>query len=185
MKKKIAVIARAKDVYIRHALPEDERLYLRAVKASHSFVDPWGVPPHTPKQYRDFLDPARCGECARFFVCRKADDAFAGMINLNGVTRFHVQTSDIGYNAFAPFHGHGYMTQGMKLVMHYAFNQLKLHRLEAGIQPANTRSIALARKVGFNFEGLAKRLVKINGRWTDHERWAILKEEMQGRWTRN
>jgi ribosomal-protein-alanine N-acetyltransferase len=58
-----------------------------------------------------------------------------------------------------------------------AFRTLRLHRLEANIQPGNLASIALVRRLGFRREGLSRRYLKIGGRWRDHERWAILAEE--------
>ena len=58
------------------------------------------------------------------------------------------------------------MTEGMTLLLGYAFRTLKLHRLEANIQPKNVASIALAR-----------RCRKVGGRWRDHERWAITRED--------
>jgi ribosomal-protein-alanine N-acetyltransferase len=51
---------------------------------------------------------------------------------------------------------------------------LKLHRLEANIQPENLASIALVRACGFSKEGLSPRFLKKNGQWRDHERWALL-----------
>jgi len=36
---------------------------------------------------------------------------------------------------------------------------------------------AVLRRNGFAKEGLSRRYLKINGRWRDHERWAILKED--------
>jgi ribosomal-protein-alanine N-acetyltransferase len=69
------------------------------------------------------------------------------------------------------------MTEGMRLVIGRAFGTLRLHRLEANIQPANAASIALVRRLGFRKEGLSRRYLKIGGRWRDHERWAILAEE--------
>ena len=69
------------------------------------------------------------------------------------------------------------MREGLQLVIERAFDELGLHRLEANIQPANERSIALVRGLGFRNEGLSRRYLKISGRWRDHERWALLAEE--------
>jgi [ribosomal protein S5]-alanine N-acetyltransferase len=49
-----------------------------------------------------------------------------------------------------------------------------VNRLEANIQPGNTASIALVKSCGFMKEGYSPKYLKINGRWRDHERWAIL-----------
>jgi ribosomal-protein-alanine N-acetyltransferase len=70
------------------------------------------------------------------------------------------------------------MTEGVRLVMRHAFGPLGLHRLEANIQPANTASLALVRRLGFRREGLSPRYLKIGGRWRDHERWAMLSDEV-------
>jgi ribosomal-protein-alanine N-acetyltransferase len=62
-------------------------------------------------------------------------------------------------------------------VITHAFNEMKLHRLEANIQPANAASRALVKALEFRREGFSPRYLKINGRWRDHERWAILSED--------
>jgi ribosomal-protein-alanine N-acetyltransferase len=66
------------------------------------------------------------------------------------------------------------MRDGLQAVARHAFRTLKLHRVEANIQPANAPSIALARACGFACEGYSPRYLKIGGRWRDHERWALL-----------
>jgi ribosomal-protein-alanine N-acetyltransferase len=66
------------------------------------------------------------------------------------------------------------MREGLQQVVRLAFTTLKLHRLEANIQPENLRSVSLARACGFKKEGYSPRYLKIRGRWRDHERWAIL-----------
>ena len=74
------------------------------------------------------------------------------------------------------------MTEGLGLVLRRTFTELRLHRLEANIQPGNRASTALVRRCGFVREGLSERYLKINGQWRDHERWAISIERWHGRY---
>ena len=73
--------------------------------------------------------------------------------------------------------GDGYMTEGFALALDFAFRRLALHRVEANVQPANRRSIALVSRLGFEREGYSRRYVKISGRWRDHVRFAMLAED--------
>lgn len=58
-------------------------------------------------------------------------------------------------------------------VLRYAVGQLRLHRLEANIQPGNHSSLRLVQRVGFRREGYSPGMLFIDGAWRDHERWAI------------
>ena len=69
------------------------------------------------------------------------------------------------------------MTEAVRLILRKAFIDLDLHRIEANVQPENKASIAVLRRNGFSKEGFSKRYLKIGGRWRDHERWAIIKED--------
>lgn len=73
------------------------------------------------------------------------------------------------------------MTDALQLALRYAFKNLKLHRIEANIQPENDDSKRLAARAGFRLEGFSPRYLKVVGRWRDHERWAISRED----WERN
>ncbi len=79
--------------------------------------------------------------------------------------------------------GDGYMTEGFALALDFAFRRLALHRVEANVQPANRRSIALVSRLGFEREGYSRRYVKISGRWRDHVRFAMLAEDWRTRRT--
>jgi ribosomal-protein-alanine N-acetyltransferase len=68
------------------------------------------------------------------------------------------------------------MSEGVALVLQYAFCELRLHRLEASIQPANQASLRLVGRLGFRKEGYSPTMLFIDGAWRDHERWAITRE---------
>jgi len=100
-------------------------------------------------------------------------DDLVGVIVLSNIVRGPFQSGYLGYYAFSGFERQGLMAEGLRAVVRHAFRKLKLHRLEANIQPANAASIALARSCSFVKEGYSPRYLKIGGRWRDHERWAI------------
>ena len=110
-------------------------------------------------------------------ACRRDNREIVGYFNISEIVRGPMQSAFLGYGAVAAHAGHGYMTEGMQLVLERAFTELRLHRLEANIQPGNSASIALVRRCGFVHEGFSERYLKIAGRWRDHERWAIRAEQ--------
>ena len=110
----------------------------------------------------------------RGFLVVRATGAFVGVINISNIVRGLFRSAYLGYYAFAGFERQGLMSDGLRAVVRHAFGAMKLHRLEANIQPGNAASIALARACGFAWEGFSPRYLKIGGRWRDHERWAIL-----------
>lgn len=108
-----------------------------------------------------------------FLVCTREGDEIAGVINISNIVMGMLRSAYLGYYAIAGFERQGLMREGIIAVVRLAFSKLKLHRLEANIQPANAASIALVRSCGFAKEGFSPRYLKIGGRWRDHERWAI------------
>jgi ribosomal-protein-alanine N-acetyltransferase len=126
----------------------------------------------------------RCVEDERYdpgLVCRLEDGAIVGFINISEIVRGLFQSAYLGYAAVAAYAGQGYMREGLELVLARAFTELRLHRLEANIQPGNEASIALVRGAGFVREGYSEGYLKVAGRWRDHERWAIRVEQWRAR----
>ena len=111
------------------------------------------------------------------YVVIHKDTHLTGCINLNEIVRGALQSAYLGYYAFSPHEGKGFMSQAMRLVISEAFSVLKLHRLEANIQPDNERSVNLVRSLGFRLEGFSEKYLQINGVWQDHERYALRSEE--------
>jgi [ribosomal protein S5]-alanine N-acetyltransferase len=133
------------------------------------------------RQFAAYL--ARCRRIASpgFLICRTSDGAIVGGINFSEIVRGNFQSAYLGYQIGAPFARQGYMTEALARALEVAFGPLRLHRVEANIQPGNVPSLALVRRAGFRREGFSRRYLKIAGRWRDHERWALLAEGWRAR----
>jgi ribosomal-protein-alanine N-acetyltransferase len=164
-------------VYIRLPKIGDQDEFIRLNRASICFYRGLATPILTPQQFANHLSRCKQDDFEGVFVCQKKGDAIVGSINLSQIFRGGFKSAYLGYQVGAPFAGQGYMTEALQLVLRYAFDKMKLHRLEANIQPDNVASIALVKRAGFRKEGYSRRYLKIGGRWRDHERWAIVAED--------
>lgn len=162
-------------VFLRQPSLADMKPFLAAVRESEDLHRPWVAAPNTPARFRAFLKKMQPPTHYIFLVCRREDQAVAGVINLSNIVRGLFQSGYLSYYAFAGHERQGYLREGLQAVIRHAFKVLKLHRLEANIQPGNTASIALVKSCDFRKEGYSPRYLKIGGRWRDHERWAILR----------
>lgn len=154
--------------------PLDEVEFIAAARRSRALHAPWVAPASTPAKFRAYV--ARMSEPAQnaFAVRRRDNNALIGIITISNVVMGPFRSAYTGYYAFAPHAEQGYMREALQAIVRHAFRVMKLHRLEANIQPGNRASIALAKSCGFRKEGFSPRYLKIGGRWRDHERWAIV-----------
>jgi len=161
-------------IYIRPPSLDDLPEFVRAARDSQQLHQPWTVAPSSPSQFRAYLERmAQSGNLAHL-VCRRDDGRIVGVVNVTNIVLGLFRSGYLGYYAFVGHEAQGLMREGLQAVVRQVFRGAKLHRLEANIQPDNTRSIALVRACGFTKEGYSPRYLKIGGRWRDHERWAIL-----------
>lgn len=174
-----SVVVRGADVFLRHPTARDRDEFLQRVHASQALHGRWVSGPADADEFAAWLRRTRAANMESLLVCREEDAALAGVFNLGQIFYGPLRSAYLGYYAFEPFAGRGYMREGLQLVLRHAFGPLGLHRLEANIQPGNGPSIALVSGAGFRLEGISPRYLKIAGRWRDHERWAILAEEFQ------
>ena len=160
-------------VILRPAAGSDEGEFVALTRASASLHHPWVSLPATPEDFRAYLGRyERPGE-ESLLICLRDTGAIAGLANINSIVRGRFQCGSLSYAAFAPTAGQGYLTEGVGLAVRYAFGELRLHRLEANIQPGNHASLGLVRRLGFRREGYSPEMLFIDGGWRDHERWAI------------
>jgi ribosomal-protein-alanine N-acetyltransferase len=69
------------------------------------------------------------------------------------------------------------MTDALRAILPFVFDELRLHRLEAACLPHNQPSRSVLTKVGFREEGLARQYLRINGQWADHLLFALLRAD--------
>jgi [ribosomal protein S5]-alanine N-acetyltransferase len=151
----------------------DGEEFVDAVRASRSLHHPWIDMPDTAGRFAAFTARMGADDQVLYLLRHASCGGLAGFVHVGNIVRGAFQSAYVGYGAFAGHEGRGLMTAGLQEVVGRAFGELRLHRLEANIQPANSRSLALARRVGFEKEGFSPRYLMVDGDWRDHERWAL------------
>jgi ribosomal-protein-alanine N-acetyltransferase len=170
-------IIKGKRVVLRPPLAGDGVEFVAVNRRSAKLNRGLASPPTTAKQFAAFVKRNSQPDGACFLVCRARDGAVMGSIALSQIFMGGFRSAYLGYQIGEEFARQGYMTEALQLMLRHVFVKLKLHRLEANIQPENAASIALVKRAGFVKEGYSRRYLKICGRWRDHERWAILVED--------
>ncbi len=170
-------LERGKTVYLHAPGARDREEFLALGRASRKLHRGWVTPPADAEAFAAYCKRVRGDRYAGFLLRRNEDDALLGMVNVNEIVRGAFQSGFLGYWIGAPFAGQGYMTEGLGLVLRHAFGPLRLHRVEANVQPENAASRALVLRLGFRLEGRSPRYLKIGGRWRDHDRFALTKED--------
>ena len=126
---------------------------------------------------RRYAEDLRTDQGYAFLILRSADNALVGGLTLANIRRGVAQAGSLGYWMGRPHARQGYMTAAVHAVIPFAFNTLRLHRLEAACIPTNTGSIRLLEKTSFVREGYAREYLCINGVWQDHLLYGRLKDE--------
>lgn len=174
-------------VALRPLVAADFAQWREVRRANASWLEPW-EPTRLPG-YPDVVEDAgafamRCEARQREFDLGVgfgfgifAADTLVGEINLSSVQRGAFQSAYVGYWVDHRHAGHGFIPEALVTVARWAFEELRLHRLQVAIIPRNVRSRRVVEKLGLRQEGVAERYLEINGVWEDHVRYAITAEE--------
>jgi ribosomal-protein-alanine N-acetyltransferase len=152
----------------------EEWTALRA--ASRDFLVPWEPTwpaddlsrPSFRRRLRRYAEDQRNDLAYPYFIFRNEDQALVGGLTLTNIRRGVAQAGSLGYWMGAAYARQGYMTAAVRALVPFAFDTLKLHRIEAACIPENAASVRLLEKTGFVREGYAREYLCINGIWQDH-----------------
>ncbi len=168
-------------IVLRLPRPTDCREYVALNRRSRRFHAGLSAPPRDARAFRRLLRANRNAHYKCWLIVRRADQVILGAVEVSQIALGKFRSAYLGYQIGAPFARQGYMREALTAVLSTVFGRLRLHRVEANIQPHNRASIRLVRGLGFRREGYSPRYLKIGGRWRDHERWAMLREDWRQR----
>lgn len=174
---------------LRTPVHGDFRAWVEARQDSRDFLAPW-----EPVWAKDHLSrkgftnrvywaqrSVASGSAVPLFLLRREDQALLGAITLDNIRRGPAQAGTLGYWISQAQARKGYMREALTAVVHHAFTQLDLSRLEAACLPENTPSRGLLEKSGFKYEGVAQSYLQIDNRWRTHVLYAALRMDRRGR----
>jgi ribosomal-protein-alanine N-acetyltransferase len=134
------------------------------------------------KCLREDMINAKMGQSIRFWIYLKNEKTLnrpIGNLAFSNIVAGVFLNAFVGYKLDGQYLNKGYMTEALKKGVTIMFTEFGLHRLEANIMPRNIASLSVAKKVGFYEEGLAKKYLRINGVWEDHNHMVIRNIEME------
>jgi len=154
-------------------------------EASREFLTPWE--PTWPaddlsrssfrRRIKRYAEDLRTDQGYAFLIIRSEDNVLVGGLTLANIRRGVAQAGSLGYWMGLPFVRRGYMTAAVRAIIPFAFETLRLHRLEAACIPTNAGSIRLLENTGFVREGYAREYLCINGIWQDHLLYGRLQDQ--------
>ena len=125
------------------------------------------------------LEDARFDHAYAFGVFDPETGAVLGHVALSNVSRGGWQNATIGYWVDQGHNGMGLATSAVRFAVAFAFDEVRLHRVQGAVMPRNIASVRVLTKNGFRHEGSALRYLQINGVWEDHDIYAITKEDLE------
>ena len=106
----------------------------------------------------------------------KENDVFIGLAGMTLSAR-RFKMAEIYYKFLPEYWGKGYATETSKALVKYGFEEMKLHRIEAGVATGNKASVRVLEKTGMTNEGIRRKILPIREEWKDNYHFAILESD--------
>ncbi|MEI6876389.1 MAG: GNAT family protein [Spirochaetota bacterium] len=105
-------------------------------------------------------------------------DILIGIILVREIDR-EAKWAEIGYMIDEGHSGRGIITRASKMLITHLFQARGMDKIVICCDAKNEGSVALARKLGFTFEGNMRNHYVVNGKITDMNHWGLLKKEFK------
>lgn len=172
-------------LYLKTPTNADYNQWVQLRHESKSFLKPWE--PLWPeddlstigfrRRMKSYAQQRYNGTARTYFLFTRGDNKLVGGISLTRIAYGMTRSAMLGYWMGVHHAGKGHMRKAVPAMLDFAFNELKLKRVEAACLPRNLTSINLLKKSGFSEEGYAREYLEINSVREDHILFAILSSE--------
>lgn len=152
-----------------HSLPETDK------------YNTLGIPKNVEETkliVKDWVEKNNSGQQKNFtFKIEEVESkACVGLIALNlGMPKFKI--AEVWYKLHSNFWNKGYATESLSRMLKFGFEELKLHRIEAGCAVENIGSIRVLEKAGMTREGRKRKVLPLKDGWSDNFHYAILADD--------
>lgn len=172
------VVLQDQEIYLRPLRFRDRTQWNRVRAENREWLSPWEatIPPISQDSYKElpsFFEmvkilnhEARHGRSLSFAIWQGKN--LIGQISLGGIIYGAMRGGHIGYWIDRNYANRGYTTKAVEMLTQYAFEVLRLHRVEINLRPENASSRRVAEKAGYVLEGERARYLHIDGQWRDH-----------------
>ena len=173
-------------VGIRAIRVGDAKALRRLLTDNRAWLEPWeatfpggggSVPGSEPMGpvIRTMNRQRKLGSSITFLITYEGEPA--GQLSISDIAAGALRSASIGYWVAQGVAGRGVTPAAVALAIDYAFEELRLHRIEICIRPENFASLRVVQKLGMRYEGRREKYIHIGGKWCDHETFAVTAEE--------
>jgi len=111
-----------------------------------------------------------------FAIKSNINNDFIGLFGLKlGHEKY--KRGEVWYKIHSNHWNKGIATEVLSRMIEYMFDELNLHRIQAGCAVANTASIKVLEKTGFIREGRGRQILPLKSGWSDNYEYAILETD--------
>jgi ribosomal-protein-alanine N-acetyltransferase len=113
-----------------------------------------------------------------FYIELSETNKFIGLCAIT-LGKLNYKIAEVWYKIHPDCWGQGYATEALNTLIQFGFNELGLHRIEAGCAIENIASIKVLEKVGMSKEGIKRKILPIRGEWVDNYFYSILETDLR------
>jgi ribosomal-protein-serine acetyltransferase len=139
---------------------------------------PWVSDDYSIETVRDFIKKnlIEFAENSTFAVAIVLNEKIVGTIGLHHYDLAN-KSVQIGYWLDKQAQGQGLATKCSRVLINYAFDELKLNRIQINCNVENAKSRHIPERLGFRLEGIHRQVEWLNEEFRDWAVYAMLAEE--------